>query len=364
MTEATIDNNTQKRFDEFSPRRLILMVHKAFSYLFSKWFIILFVGVLLGGAYAAYSFYKKPKYTAEFTFALDDGAANSSAGNSLSALSQQLGFESTYEAGGVFSSMTNILELMQSRLIIEKTLKRSVTPYNKQIVFADFFLDSLGYRKKWMKGSPYYNIDFLKTNAPRAEEFFRNGIINNIYTVINAALIKIDKKGKGTTLISITLTSENELFSKYFLEALVDEVSKFYVEIKTQRSKLQLNLIKRRTDSIRGAFGGALYGKAAFTDANINPVRQVAVVPGERKQTDVQVLRETYIDLVKSLESAKTSLMQETPLFQYLDTPVLPLKSTADNLVLKFFIFFVIGIILTSFFLLARKFYRFLLQNG
>ncbi len=364
MTEATIDNNIQKRFDEFSPRRLILMVHKAFSYLFSKWFIILFVGVLLGGAYAAYYFYKKPKYTAEFTFALDDGAANSSAGNSLSALSQQLGFESTYEAGGVFSSMTNILELMQSRIIIEKTLKRSVTPYNKQIVFADFFLDSLGYRKKWMKGSPYYNIDFLKPNPARAEELFRNGIINNIYTVINDALIKIDKKGKGTTLISVTLTSENELFCKYFLEALIDEVSKFYIEIKTQRSKLQVNLIKRRTDSIRGAFGGALYNRAAFSDANINPVRQVAVVPVEKKQTDVQVLKETYVDLIKSLESAKTSLMQETPLFQYLDTPVLPLKSTADNLVLKFFIFFVIGIILTSFFLLARKFYRFLLQNG
>jgi cbb3-type cytochrome oxidase subunit 3 len=363
MTEVIIDNN-QRRFDEFSPKKLILLVHKAFRYLFSKWFIIFLVGLLLGGAYTAYCFYKKPKYTAEFTFALDDGAANStSPNNSLSALSQQLGFESTYEAGGVFSSMTNILELMQSRFIIEKTLKRSVTPYNKQILFANFFLDSLGYRKKWMKGSPYYNIDFLKPNPTRAEEFFRNGIINNIFTFINTALIKIDKKGKSTTLISVTLTSENELFSKYFLEALIDEVSKFYVEIKTQRSKLQVNLIKRRTDSIRGAFGGALYSKAAFSDANINPVRQVAVVPVEKKQTDVQVLKETYVDLVKSLESAKTSLMQETPLFQYLDTPVLPLKSTSDNLMIKFFIFFIIGIVLTSFFLLARKFYRYLLQN-
>jgi hypothetical protein len=52
MTETTINNNTERRFDEFSPKKLILLINKALSYLFSKWHIILSVGILLGIAYS------------------------------------------------------------------------------------------------------------------------------------------------------------------------------------------------------------------------------------------------------------------------------------------------------------------------
>ncbi|MBC7904596.1 MAG: hypothetical protein H7Y27_14315 [Gemmatimonadaceae bacterium] len=90
---------------------------------------------------------------------------------------------------------------------------------------------------------------------------------------------------------------------------------------------------------------------------------QIAIVPGERKQTDVQILRENYVNLVKSLESEKTSLMQETPLFQYLDLPVFPLKVTTNNLMFKFIVFFIVGAILASGILLVYKLYRFILDE-
>jgi uncharacterized protein involved in exopolysaccharide biosynthesis len=363
MTQAAPDIRMERRFDEFSPKRLLLLINKAFKYLLSKWWIIILAGLALGSLYAALNFSKKPAYTAELVFALDDGAVKSSS-NNFSALSEELGFGSTYEAGGVFSSMTNILELLQSRLIIEKTLKRSVDLNGKKILFADFFLDSLNFRNKWMNSSSFKQINFLNTKASKEEELFRNRIINNIYNLITSPrFTKIDRKGKGTTLIQVTFTSENESFSKYFLEALIDEVSKFYIEIKTQRAKLQLDFIQRRTDSIRNAFGGAIYGRAAFSDANINPVRQIAIAPVERKQTDVQILRETYINLVKSLESSKTSLMQDTPLFQYLDTPVFPLKVTTNSLLKKFIFFFIIGAFLAGIILLVVRFFRFILQS-
>lgn len=362
MTEGATDINQQRKFDEFSPKRAILLVNSACRYLLSKWLILLIAGIAFGSLYVALNFSKKPKYTAEFSFALDEGAVKSSS-NNFSSLSEELGFGISYEAGGVFSSMTNILELLQSRLIIEKTLKRSVTLYGKPVVFANFFLDSLDYRSKWMKGSPYYNIDFIKPTGSHEEELFRNSIINNIYSIITSQFIKIDKKGKGTTLILVTMTSEHESFSKYFLEALIDEVSKFYVEIKTHRSKIHLDYIQHRTDSVREAYNQALYGRSAITDANINPNRQIATIPGEKKQTDIQVLKDGYINLMKSLESERTSLMQETPLFQYLDMPVFPLQRTSNNLLLKFIIFAVVGMVLTAVFLLARRLYRFILHN-
>ena len=66
-------------------------------------------------------------------------------------MSEQLGIGSLMDAGGVFSSATNIVELMQSRLMIEKTLRNTTQVGNRKLVFADFFLDSLDYRKKWFE---------------------------------------------------------------------------------------------------------------------------------------------------------------------------------------------------------------------
>lgn len=358
MAASTNDSINDRKFEEFSIQNFLRSIIGGIGYLLSKWFFLLLGGLALGLLYIALNFSKKPVYTAEMSFALDDGAAKSTTSNTITSLSAELGFGPTYEAGGVFSSATNILELMQSRLIINKTLKRSVLLNNKPIVFINFFLDSLDFRKKWMAGSPYEKVDFTKSKFSKEEERFTNGIINNVYALLTSSFIKVDKKGKGSSLIQVTLTSENEAFSKYFLEALVDEVSKYYIEIKTFRAKLHLEFIQKRTDSTSGSYRGNLYSKAALSDANINPVREVAVAPIEKKQTDVQVTKEAYVNLVKSLEAAKTSLMEETPLFQYLDVPVFPLKITQDNLTIKFILFFIIGIIITSIFLLIKRLYR------
>lgn len=359
-TETNEFTAEQSRIGEFSPRKLFTLLEESVRYLLGKWLLILGCGMGLGLVYVVMNYSRKPVYTAEMSFALDEGAVKS-AGNSITSLSEELGFGPSYEAGGIFSSMTNILELMQSRLLITKTLLSKAEIDGKSLLYADFFLDSLSLRAKWMGGSPYEKMDFLKAKVSREEELFRNGILNAMYEMLAKQAIRIDKKGKGTTLISVSLTTEHEAFSRYFLEALVAEVSAFYVEIKTHRAKVQLEFIKQRADSVQLAYSQAMYGKASFVDANINVSKQTAVVPGDRKQTDIQVLRETYIGLMRNLEAAKTSLMQETPLFQYLDRPVFPLKADKANLLFRFIILSIIGSILTAVFLLVRRFYRFVM---
>jgi hypothetical protein len=43
----------------------------------------------------------------------------------------------------------------------------------------------------------------------------------------------------------------NELFSKYFTEALVKEVSDFYIDTKSKKSRENMLILERQTDSIR-----------------------------------------------------------------------------------------------------------------
>ncbi len=363
MTTQTNPTDTSRVFDEFSPRKAILQAKSLGEYILSKWKQIILVALIFGIGGAIRTYLKKSSYVAEITFTLDEGASQGAGGGGIAELGAQLGLGMPANAGGIFSSMTNIVELMQSRLLIEKTLKKQVTIYDKPVLFADFFLDSLGYRSKWMKGSPYYQLDFMSVKKDKKEELFQNNITENIYLTILNKSLKISPKGKGTTILSVTCISEHELFSKYFLEALIEEVSAFYIETKTQRAKNNLNFIQKRTDSTRIAYNQSLYGRAAFTDANVNPNLKIATVTGEKQQTDVQLLSASYTELVRSLEAAKTTLMRETPLIQLLDTPILPLKKIAPSVTSSFILFFVVGGFLAVFYFVCRKVLSYIMQS-
>jgi hypothetical protein len=359
--QPVANNNNTNTFQEFSPRKFILQVRSTGAYVLSKWWIIIIVAILFGLAGAATAFLKKPLYVAETTFALDDEPVSGSK-NSLSKLATELGLEVNVDAGTVFSSITNIVELMQSRLLIEKTLRRTVTIDDKKLLFADFFLDSLNFREKWMKASPYYRIDFLAPKKDKNAILFENSIMRNIYDVITTQLIKIDQKGKGTTIISVTCSSEHELFSKYFLEAWLNEVTHYYIDTKTQKARDFLSFVEKRTDSVRSAYYSSLYGRAAFSDEHMNPNRQIVAVSGEKQQTDVQILKASYVELVKSLETARTSLMQETPLIQFLDVPILPLKTLKPNMIKRFLFAAIAGAFLIIVYFIMRKGYAYIIS--
>jgi hypothetical protein len=349
--------------DRFSPRKFILQVQSTTWFILSKWWLLLLVSVLMGTIGYFYSSSKKTIYIAEITFALDEEASIANR-SSITQLSEQLGLGSAGDGGSVFfNSMTNIVELLKSRLLVEKTLKDSVAVDGKKILMADFFLDSLEFRKKWMKRTGVGKLNLLDSSLSKEDALYRNGIFAGMCDMITNQFIKIEKKGIATSIVSVKCISTHELFSKYFLEAHINKVTQYYTDIKTERAKKNLELIQRRADSTRSAFTGSLYTKAAFSDANMNPSRQVAVIATEKQQTDVQILKASYIELVKGLESAKASLIRDTPIFQYLDTPMLPLKTNRSNSTLYFIVFAILGLFLTTGFLLMKRLYQAILDR-
>src|SRR5215467_16391188 len=102
MTPNTTAQDANRVFDEFSIKKLILQIRNTCAYLISKWKKILIFAFICGLAGIVYSFFKKPNYVAEITFALDEGAEQGSK-NGVSDLAEQLGFGPSLEAGGVFS---------------------------------------------------------------------------------------------------------------------------------------------------------------------------------------------------------------------------------------------------------------------
>lgn len=298
------------------------------------------VGGMLGLTLA---YFKKPRFKAEITFAIDEQKEQNNRSH-FSEFSEQLGLGSI-DGGHVFSSIGNIQELIRSRVLIEKTLRKKV-PVRPSFTFADFYIDSCGFKDKWLSHSNFPDFRFTKTVSDTNEILFGNSLISNIYKTILSENIKIDIKGKNTSITAVTCESRHPVFSKYFLESLLSEVTTYYIESRTERSRTNLSIIEKRADSVQKAYLEALYGRASFQDADLNVIRQTFSVPAEKKQTDIQILRAAYVELSGNVETAKTSLMNNTPVIQILDQPVFPLEIIRKSLLRQFVLFFMISSIL------------------
>ena len=141
------------------------------------------------------------------------------------------------------------------------------------------------------------------------------------------------------------VSSNDELFSFYFCEALSKQVGKFYVSTKSKKARMNMEILEHQVDSIRGELNSAITGVAVANDNtfNLNPALNVRRTPSARRQVDVQANTAILTELVKQAEIAKVTLRKETPLIQVIDQPILPLKKDrvgrAKAIVLGSFLF-------------------------
>jgi hypothetical protein len=214
-------------------------------------------------------------------------------------------------------------------------------------------------RKKWKETSnSIENISFTVNTTPDSLSFTQDSLMGTFYKQIVSQGLSIDNIAKSTSIIGVTYKSSDELFAKYFTEALVNNVSSFYIQTKTKRSAANVAILQNRLDSVQVAYNQALYSTAISADENINPARAVVGVPRIKSQANAQILGAEYGELVKNLEVAKMSLLQETPLIQIIDKPILPLKSENLGKLKAIILGIIIGGILTMLGLIIGKFYE------
>jgi hypothetical protein len=242
-------------------------------------------------------------------------------------LASSFGFDLGGGGGGLFTS-SNIIELMKSRLVVEKTLLNPVQIAGKEISLADYYIQVNELKEGWSKKPAVANINF-PVNADRAKfSLQQDSILQTISSGLTKNNLTIAQKDKKVSIISLTVKTESELFSKLFCEQLLKETSDFYIETKSKKSRLNVDILQHQADSIRAELNGAITGVAAATDNvyNLNPAYNVKKTPGTRRQVDVQANTAILTQLVAQLELSKVSLRKETPLVQLIDRPILPLE--------------------------------------
>lgn len=320
-------NTTKIASEEITLKELLLKAKEWLGYLISQWRIIVLAGIIGAALGLSYSFIKKPIYTASLSFALEDEKSGGGGLGSAMGLASSLGLDLGGGGGSIFTG-ANLTELFKSRSMVEQTLLSPVVLHGKSISLAEMYLQNQGWRDKWNANSKFKAIQFLPNVKRKYFTRVHDSILGVMYENLSREGLTVDQKDKKISIISIDMASTDELFAKYFCEALAKQVSDFYITSKSKKARMNMSILERQTDSIRGELNGAITGVAVANDNtfNLNPALNVRRAPSARRQVDVQANTAILTELVKQTEMAKVALRKETPLIQVIDRPILPLK--------------------------------------
>ncbi|MBF4465690.1 lipopolysaccharide biosynthesis protein [Flavobacterium sp. LC2016-12] len=311
--------------EEISLKELIGKGKEWTNYFLSQWKIILIIGFVGAGLGLSYSMVKKPEYTASLSFALESDGGSGGLGGALG-LASQFGLDLNGSGGGMFAG-ANLIELFKSRIMVQKALLAPVDVNGKRMSMAEMYIQNKGWRTKWDENAELKKLQFLPDS--NAELFTRqqDSVLGMIYSDLSKNLLTVYQKDKKISIITMEVLSKNELFAKYFCENLARKVSQFYINVKSKKSRINMDILNRQTDSIRAELNSAINGVAVANDNtfNLNPALNVRRATSTKKQVDVQANIAILSELVRQTELAKVTLRNDIPLIQVIDKPILPL---------------------------------------
>ncbi|WP_429379738.1 hypothetical protein [Mucilaginibacter sp. UYCu711] len=294
-----------------------------------------------------------PTYTARLTFVVDDSKSAGGSGG-LSALAGLAGMDLNALGGGSgVLAGDNVQELVKSHKLIKATL---VTAYDSTQTLADRYAAVYKLNKKWLKYSPDGKITRFPLNGTQNTRL-QDSLLHEMTTLILDGEFGIAKTDKKLGFFEVNVTMKDEKLAQLFCNRMIKAATDFYINTKTKRLRYNVQRLQQRVDSIGAMLNHKTYTSAAASKGilDINPAYTSPNADIEVKERDKILLTTTYTETVKSLETSKTMLAQETPTVQIVDEPELPLKKNR----IKYYLIIPVGVLLSgilfSFYVLATR---------
>ncbi len=314
--------------EEVSLKTVIVKARDWTKFLFSKWKVLLLLGILGASIGFFYAKTKKTIYTATTTFVLDAGGESGGLGQ-YAGIASVLGVDIGGSGNGNIFQGDNLIELYRSRKMIQAALLAKSNNDSSKLIL-DYYFELNKTREKWKKQSPdLLNINFIDNNRSQYKRQ-KDSILQNLIIDINKSNLFVGKLDKNASIFKVDVKSQHEVFSKEFNEELVKEVNDFYIQTKTKKSLNNIAILQDKTDSVKNVMNGDIVRVASIADAtpNLNPTRQAQrMVPTQKSQFSAETNKAILSQLIQNLELSKMTLMKEAPLIQKLDEPLYPLET-------------------------------------
>jgi hypothetical protein len=345
----------QQETDEISLKELILKIKSVWSFLLTKWRIIVLIGLLGGGIGLLFAYLTPIKYTSKLTFVVEEGK---SGGGGLASLAGQFGFDlGGVSGGGVFSG-DNILLFFKSESLCRETL---ITMYDstQNVMLVDRYAEVTKMKKRWLRKKKIGEISFSKYpngKFPRLEDSLMQEIVKDILKTD----LSVSKPDKKSSFIEVKSMMEDEMLSKFFSERMVKIATQRYVDSKIKTKAINVNMLQRKADSLAAVLNNKTYSAAASQQSLIdaNPALRSVPIAAEITTRDKTMAATIFGEVIKNLEISKTMLNQETPVIQMVDQSTLPLFKEKIGKLKSLVLGGILGAFLTALFLIGNRFLK------
>lgn len=304
-------------------------------------------------------------YTAEVSFVVEEDKGQNGLNNALG-LASSLGFDLGGGSSGMFS-YNNIATLMRSRVVIERTLLDTSSELLKGELLIDRYINMPVNKARWdvVKEKLLFSSFKNYTLITAERKIIFDSLLSIIYSQIVKNNLVISQKDKKTNILYLNFKSNDEFFSKIFVEILIKNLSDYYVDIKSKKARINVEILEKQVDSIRNILGASIRGVAILNDntINLNTAYQSVRVPSTERQIDIQANTVLLTQLLANLEIAKVSLRKETPLIQVIDIPKLPLHKEVPNKWIGFLFYWGVSLLSILLILSLLVFVKFYLIN-
>ena len=320
---------------------VIESIKRFFSYLRSQFLLISLCAVVGLALPLIYRVMQKPAYAASTTFILEEKSA---AGGGLAGIASQVGLDLGSLSGGgssVFSG-DNILDIIKSRVIIEKVLLTPISG-NSGKTLADLYLEFSGMGAN-LPAPVSFAIPASASVVAPSHSVYQDSVLFVMYDHIAKKMVSVDRLNKKGTIFKIVTVSQNQVFSKNFAERLLKETTSYYVNVKTSNAASNVKRLQARGDSLLRVLNAKSYNAASFQILDPNVAFKAMSVPAEVSSRDKSIVFSIYAEVTKNLEMSRIALVSQTPVIQLLDVPKYPLMDDRKSYLFLGVVGFIAGI--------------------
>ena len=338
--------------DEIQLKDILIKLSEYKTYLFNKKFTIIAVSGLFFVLGIVFAISSDSKYTAELTFVVEDQQQGGGALGAMSGMASQFGFDIGGSSSTTFSQ-NNILEFLKSRGVVEAALMQTRKVNKKEDLLIEHYLHINKIKDLWES-----DIDLTPVSFHGILTQNNDSVSGDIWMSIIEDELVVKLQSDEANIINLSYTSVNDEFAKTFVEALIEQMSEMYITYQTAQANNTLSFLNNRADSVFMELE-----KAEEEFANVKDINQrIVKASGRLKELQlmrrVEVLNAMYLEIVKNLELSKLTLLNQTPIIQIIDKPILPLEQEFKSKTALGLIGVFLGGFLSFIFFIFRKLFK------
>lgn len=324
-----------------------------------KFILIWCAASIVAGLVVAFSIPKEYKSGAK----LAPEYTNRSSVASLSALvgmaSSGLGTSSTRDA--VYPELYP--DIMESIPFLTGLFDVPVTVEGEQTTLFDYMLNHQ--KKPWWStvlNLPFRGLGWVIGLFHETEEIpddapldtFR---LNKKQTYVASCLKKrlsvvVDKK---TYVVKVSVMMQNPVIAADVACKVLDELRDYITEYRTEKSRQNLAYTQTLYDAAQADYFAKQRAYARYVDSHQDLSGLSASTESERLRGEMNLSYDLYTRMAQQLQAANAKVQEETPVFQIMQAPSVPIRKAKPSRAATLFVFLLLGFCISSSWVLFGK---------